>query len=503
MCMELRLRATLSARRQSRAATMGRHSGRTGRLRRRRPAIAKDGNIVGKSSGRRARSVVLVLIVILLASACGTTQPSPPPTTSAAPSNPQASPSASADIPTGNWAKVDLPPLNPTASLEATKRGEAGVATDTAFKIRSLDGTPADELAQHLTSQPALAFQADPAVGVEVLVRPTTALVAGTAYRFRLAREDGTLAGSWAITAAKPLHVVGTLPRNEAMRVPTDTGIEITFDQAGVTADDFESHFAISPAVAGRFEVHGRVVAFVPSAKLKRATVYTVTVRHGLPLPGTGQTLEDDVVARFETTRSSKPNDLLVFPVKLFDAGTRDEPIIGVTFFDLNSHGVKAPKTLPVKVYRLDSLATAIADYARLVKAPDWARSGGAPIDTSALPLVDERDGRDTRVPRRRPRRLDRAARPPRRRLVRRLGHPRQRTPPGHAPGHRRRDVRARDRDANRGLDERRPDWRGSRRRGGHARDDRIWVGRTATACASRGPRRPRWSASVTRTQPS
>ena len=45
---------------------------------------------------------------------------------------------------------------------------------------------------------------------------------------------------------------------------------------------------------------------FVPSRPLAKGRVYTVTVKHGLPLAGTGQVLADDVVVRFETAAKAR-----------------------------------------------------------------------------------------------------------------------------------------------------------------------------------------------------
>ena len=67
---------------------------------------------------------------------------------------------------------------------------------------------------------------------------------------------------SWAFQAHQPLRVIGTLPRDTEADVPVDTGIEVTFDQDGVV--DAASHVTIEPKVDGRFEQHGRVLAFVP-----------------------------------------------------------------------------------------------------------------------------------------------------------------------------------------------------------------------------------------------
>ena len=362
------------------------------RLRRRR-SVGSMGAIVGNlrhatssrvvSSGGLTRWSGLVLVVGLVVTACGGPAPSP----SGLPSSPGASqtpdPSPSGVASDTSWARVDLPPLKPVASFEATKTGVAGAAVDTAFRVRSLDATPVAALAAAITVEPALALHADAPTGDTVVLRPASALTPGATYRFRLRRADGTVAGTWSVAAARPLRVVGTLPSNESTDVPVDTGIEISFDQAGVTADAMRAFFSITPAVAGRFEVHGRVVAFVPTAHLHALRLYTLTVRHGLPLPGTGQVLQKDVVAQFETGGTAAQATRMYIPVKLADAGTRDAPAVGVAFAELPDQTL--PSTLPVRVYRLDGLATAIAAYDRLAIAPDWARTGGAPIDTKTL----------------------------------------------------------------------------------------------------------------------
>lgn len=311
----------------------------------------------------------------------GTTTPSLEPTPEPTDQIPEPSP----DPPDDAWGALDLPPLVSTASLEPTKQGAAGAAVDTAFRLRSLDGTPVAELASALVSEPPVALRAEAPKGDTVILRPATALAPGATYRFKLLRDDGTLAGSWGITAAKPLHVVGTLPGDRSTEVPRNTGIEIRFDQSGITADALKSYFSISPEVDGRFEVHGRVVAFVPSARLKPFTIYTLTVRRGLPLPGTGQVLESDVVARFETTSADERATRMYLPAKLADSGTRDKPVLGVTFYRRNGDA-KVPATLSVRVHRLGDMPAAITAYGRLVTTDDWARSGGAPIDTAGLP---------------------------------------------------------------------------------------------------------------------
>ena len=74
---------------------------------------------------------------------------------------------------------------------------------------------------------------------------------------------------AWAVQAAWPLKVTGTLPDDETSDVPRDTGIEITFDQAGVRLEDLREHLTISPPVVGELEAHGLTFAYVPARPLQ------------------------------------------------------------------------------------------------------------------------------------------------------------------------------------------------------------------------------------------
>ena len=304
------------------------------------------------SSGGLTRGIAFVLVVGFWSRPVAARhRPLPElPSSPGASQTPEPSPSGVASD--ASWATVDLPPLKPVASLEPTMSGAAGAAVDTAFRLRSLDASPVAALAAAaITVEPALALHADAPTGDTVVLRPASLLTPGSTYRFRLRRPDGTVAGSWSVVAARPLHVVGTLPSDESTDVPVNTGIEVSFDQTGVTADGMDAFFTIAPAVSGRFEVHGRVVAFIPTAHLHALRLYTLTVRLGLPLPGTGQVLQNDVIAQFETSGTAAQAARLYVPVKLADTGTRDAPAVGVAFAELPDETL--PATLPVRVYRL------------------------------------------------------------------------------------------------------------------------------------------------------
>src|SRR4029077_3618648 len=122
---------------------------------------------------------------------------------------------------------------------------------------------------------------------------------------------SGELLETWAFQASQPLRVVGTLPEDGSAEVPTHTGIEVTFDQDGVT--DAESHISIEPATKGRFEQHERTVVFVPDRPLKPATIYTVTVSRGVSVGATGEVSDVETLFRFETASTTGPARAAMF----------------------------------------------------------------------------------------------------------------------------------------------------------------------------------------------
>ena len=121
-----------------------------------------------------------------------------------------------------------------------------------------------------------------------------------------------------------------TLPGDSSSGVPRDTGIEVTFDQPGVRLTDVRKHVTISPDVAGRWEQHGATFAFVPDKPLARNTLYTVTVRRGLPVAETGMTLDETRVFRFETTGGAVSRAHVTVTRSLFDAAPGERAAIGL-----------------------------------------------------------------------------------------------------------------------------------------------------------------------------
>src|SRR3989338_8762663 len=102
---------------------------------------------------------------------------------------------------------------------------------------------------------------------------------------------------SFAFQVKNQFKLLSSIPGTELTGVPLNSGIEMTFSSENFS--DYEKHFSIVPKVAGKFEVHGRTLVFVPK-KLEPSTLYTVTLSKNMPVKGTAPMTEDAVI-RFET----------------------------------------------------------------------------------------------------------------------------------------------------------------------------------------------------------
>jgi hypothetical protein len=313
-------------------------------------------------NGGRFRGPAVVLAIAAIVAGCADTPPTPPPSAVSSPAGtaaPSSSPGATA-VPTPTpppddaWSPVVIPDATPVATVEPIDAGVGGMATTTAFRLTSLDGTPPADLAARLTVDPQVKLTVASTEGSTAILRPATALHPATLYRVALHRADGSIEASWAAQTAGPLHVVESIPGDSATGVPLDAGIELVFDQAGVTAADLQAHLRIEPATAGRVQVAGRSLAFVPARQLQRGTLYTVTVTAGLPIAGSGQVLEAPVTIRFETGGRARSR-IVVRPVRSFLEATPRELAAMALWIDRPDQA-DPPGRVPVALHSLPTI---------------------------------------------------------------------------------------------------------------------------------------------------
>jgi hypothetical protein len=335
---------------------------------------------IGRRNAERAAAVIATIAIVALVIGpdfhLGPTETTPSPSGVLASDQPP---------PDAKWGSVELPPVQLVADLTPTVGDVSRVAPSTAFKLRSLTDTPAAELAGRLRANPTVDLTVEPGATPDVVtVRPAEQLAGNVRYRFELLGPDGSLAASWLFRTAGPLNAVTLVPADNATGVPVNTGIEVTFDQDSPI--DFEAHFSIEPKVEGRFEAHGRTWAFVPAAPLAAATVFAVTVTHGVGIQGSDQVLESDVQFDFETAPpggpSGEPTVQFLQPVAETRPG--DAPAFEVQVATRDNAPI--PATLPVEVYLLPSFDAAVDAAATLQPDYSWAQwSSIGLVDTAGL----------------------------------------------------------------------------------------------------------------------
>ncbi|MEO8273214.1 MAG: Ig-like domain-containing protein [Chloroflexota bacterium] len=340
---------------------------------------------------------IVVILAAFLSSSVLTTHPS----TSSATGGPSdtgtpgrsSTPSSTPGATEEPWAGLDLAPYAPVAELSPTDADRIGATSGTAFTLRSLTSTPAVALAAGLQSNPPIKVSVAAGATTDVaIIRPSEPLVVGARYRFRLESPDGALAGSWTFTTRGPLHVTGTLPGDQSVAVPTNTGIELTFDQDGTTG--VEPHFAITPAVAGRFEQHDRVWSFVPQHALAPATVYTVTLSRGVGLAGSDEILESGLTFQFETALPGVALPTVRFGRSIVEIRPNEEPVVTVDReSDVDEEGAPTdlPATITVAIHRLATFDAVTAAARTLVGPGGWTiASPTSSVQTDGLVKVAE-----------------------------------------------------------------------------------------------------------------
>ena len=188
------------------------------------------------------------------------------------------------------------------------------VPTDAAVLLTTAGEYTEDTLSASLTVSPQIPLDIT-ASGVGFLLMPTNGSWASdTLYRVSVDGEPDCLA---VFQTVRTFAVDSVYPAHESTDVPTDTGIEITFTDT-VRNTDLASYISVSPAIDGKFEIYpnGRTAVIIPDEPLEPETVYTVTVREGMPSDN-GTTLNESRVFGFATMRMtlSQSESVLSFRV--------------------------------------------------------------------------------------------------------------------------------------------------------------------------------------------
>ena len=259
----------------------------------------------------------------------------------------------------------------------------AGVSLDSEFRILCDEEYSDKAIEKSLNITPKQSYKIKSISKNEYLLSFDEGLKPNSIYRFAI--NEGTNQNrSWAFQTKKTFSVVRTLPRNEAVYVPVNSGIEITFSHDNI--EDIENYFEITPHVDGRFEYHKKTVVFVPQA-LEEGTVYTVKIKAGLGIKGSGQKLESDYVFKFQTelSQDSGSSKYFSFSDQLYNFTDQMAPFLEVYMNDYFNN-----KTFNIEVFAYPDFNSFMKIMEKLDSIPGWAKfdESKTNFDTSGLERV-------------------------------------------------------------------------------------------------------------------
>ncbi len=226
---------------------------------------------------------------------------------------------------TATLSELIIPAANAADAFTFTAdtKDTAGVSPSSTFTVQTKVDVSADDIKTHLVlAKAVLGDASSTTVGFTVektgdhtfKITPDGSLEAGSVYQAKIKttlRDDsGDRTGrtfTWALQTKDLFRVLSTVPGQNSNNVPVNTGIEFSMSMKGWT--DATSSFSITPAAVGRFETHGRTLAFVPEQPLQYGTLYTVTMKSSWGVAGSDLTLGKDIKLQFETQRQSLTAD--------------------------------------------------------------------------------------------------------------------------------------------------------------------------------------------------
>lgn len=201
---------------------------------------------------------------------------------------------------------VDIAEAKDYYTLTPIEQDESGVDGSAGFRLESKGEVKAKDVEEVIQISPQVAVNVEQEDVNTVIITPEIKMATGTVYSIALdgSELDGSpydMEYSWAYEIADTLRITGTYPGYHATKVPTNVGIEVSFNYRGVDATDFEEHFSIEPHVDGTFEVKEKTAVFIPSQVLQKETIYEVNISPGLTLENDDRQIEENYPIIFET----------------------------------------------------------------------------------------------------------------------------------------------------------------------------------------------------------
>lgn len=294
----------------------------------------------------------------------------------------------SADMPgssTGQDSVVDPvkrpSPVDTAVEIKATESDSLGVSPMSSFRLLFSEETDETTVASSLSVEPAQTFSIGKVSGKEFSLTFDKPLQGNSIYNFTLSDKDNGAKKSWAFQTKKQFNVIRTLPRDMGTYVPVNSGIEITFSHDGI--ENAEEYFEITPKVEGRFEWNKKTLVFIPY-DMEYDTVYTVTIKKGLSVKGSDDSLQNDYTFKFQTQPRTESKTYFQFSGNFYNFLPGTVPAL-----EVYTQNDMSDSTVPVTIYRYPDTASFLNALKTAHSMPYWAaRSINADYDTGSLETV-------------------------------------------------------------------------------------------------------------------
>lgn len=257
-------------------------------------------------------------------------------------------------------------------TITALQQDSTGVDPESAFLLRTEEPINTRTVKENLKISPAFTYDLEKKDdGREYKIVPEDKLDDNIVYRLAFDptgnnREEM----SWAFQTRGRFRVIGQLPQNETTGVPVDTGIEFILTHEEIDLDAASKYFSISPHVEGKLEKHKKTLVFAPRG-LKPETLYTVTLKKGLPLANGKETLAEDSVISFETASlQAESSQVFSFELNqnLTEFSTTEAPCFPAYF---NARG--NPPPLHIDLYRYQDHSAFARSRTKFDQIPRWS----------------------------------------------------------------------------------------------------------------------------------
>ena len=193
--------------------------------------------------------------------------------------------------------------------------------------------------------------------GRTYLIEPKVPLDDNTVYRLSMDPERALVgrapraSNTWAFQTEADFKFLGSIPTNQGTDVPLNTVLRFTFTQS-VDYESADKYISVSPEIDGIWESKGEQLTLIPKKPLPLNTVYTVSIKDGLPNMANDAKLAGDIEFQFQTQIREEKDSRIWFYVENNNNCFRTGEI--PTFRYYRGWNEKPFENVDIEIYRFD-----------------------------------------------------------------------------------------------------------------------------------------------------